>query len=180
MYAAFEAVGLLTCTGLILLARPVSYLLLAGDFFIAWQYVPLLLVSALFSALSGFLAAAFRAEKRTGGLLVSVLLGAAINILLNLLLLPTMGLQGAALATALSFFGVWLVRLLSVQRLVRIRVPVLRTVLAYLLLGGGVLLSLHESPYAYPALALVLLMMLALRAKEILALCRLGRRLIKK
>ena len=180
MYAAFEAVGLLACMGLILLERPISYLLLAGDFFIAWQYVPLLLVSSLFSALSGFLAATFRAEKRTGGLLFSVLLGAVVNILLNMLLLPTMGLQGAALATAVSFFGVWLVRLLSVQRMVRIRVPVLRTVLAYLLLGGGVLLSLHESPYTYPALVLVLLMMLALRAKEITALCRLGRRLIKK
>ena len=180
VYTAFETVGLLACLALIALSKPIAHLLFAGDFFVAWQYVPMLLVSALFSALAGFLAAAFRAEKKTGGLLLSVILGAAVNILLNLLLLPVLHLQGAAIATAISFFCVWLIRVFSVQCLIRIRLPILRTCLSYLLLAIGTTAIAFGMPYALPLFAALSLLIITLRAKEIGLLCRTAWRFVKK
>ena len=172
VYQSLETVSLLGCMLLILLNKPIARLLFAGEFFEAWHYVPMLVVSAMFSALSGFLAAAFRAEKKTTGLLLSVIAGAAVNILLNFALLPTIGLQGAAIATAVSFLFVWLIRLFSVQRLVPIRLSVWRTVLTYLFFLAGVSILVFDLPYALPLYGACCLMALLLRLPELIALLR--------
>ena len=58
---------------------------------------------------------------------VTNLVTAVINILLNYFLIQRMGILGAAIATAISYFVFWIYRVIDCQKIVRIRyhVPVL-------------------------------------------------------
>ena len=47
---------------------------------------------------------------------LTAMLGAVTNIVLNLLLIPTYGAQGAALATLVSYWAVYLIRAVNTRR----------------------------------------------------------------
>ena len=75
----------------------------SADFFASWQFVPWLLVSAVFSAISGYYGAVYGVLKKNINVMVSTVLSALINICLNFLLIPPMGVMGAVVATVISY-----------------------------------------------------------------------------
>lgn len=89
---------------LIALVEPFSALLFSKEFENVWQFIPFLFLSALFSSLAAFIATNYLANKNTLFIFRTTLLGAAANIGLNLILIPTLGLQGASIGAMLSFF----------------------------------------------------------------------------
>lgn len=141
IYKTLDIIGILGSMIIIILNKYLAGLLYAKDFFVAWRYVPFLLVSSMFSSYSGFIASAYRASKKTKRLLVSVVVGAIINIVLNYILLKYIGVLGAAIATTASFFIVWLIRIISVQKIVKININVIPTVISYSLLLLSVIIS---------------------------------------
>ena len=132
IYNVFNFMLVVGCLFAIGLDKFISGILFSGDYYTAWKYVPFLMISAVFSSLSGFLAGPYRAEQKTISLLVSVLIGAAINICLNIILLKYLGVVGAALATAISFFVVWLFRIIIVQRITIIKPRIISSFFSYL------------------------------------------------
>ncbi len=119
---------------IILTCKILANLLFAKDFYAAWQYVPMLVISAMFSSYAGFLAAAYRAAKKTKSLFISVMAGAVLNIILNYILLRCIGVLGAAVATAISFFVVWLVRAFLIQKIVKVDIKIAETAISIVLL----------------------------------------------
>ena len=105
------------CIALVLLTKPMAYLLFSGEFHDAWKYVPVLILGALFSSLSGCLNAAFTASKTTTKLFKSTGAGVIVNILLNIPLILLIGVQGAAIATTASLLVVLLIRLFMVKKI---------------------------------------------------------------
>ena len=101
---------------LVLLSRPLARLLFAADFVPAERFVPVLLLAAVLSAMSSFAGSVYMVEKRGGAMLATAALGAALNVVLNLLLIPPFGALGAAVATALSYAAVFAVRLFTGRR----------------------------------------------------------------
>ena len=134
VYNGLHLVSIFAVMAIVALSKPFAALLFAKDFYAGWQYVPMLTLSALFSAYSGFLAAANRAAKKTTILLISVIIGAFINIVLNLFLIPRYGALGASIATFISFFFVWLIRIVSVQWIIRVKINIVKTSVSLLLL----------------------------------------------
>ena len=61
-------------------------------------------------------------HKDSLGYLFSSIFGAAVNVSLNLLLIPQWGIHGAAFATGLSFFGMFLFRLYHTGKYLRYRI----------------------------------------------------------
>lgn len=100
----------LICMGLILFTKPLAKLLYAKDFYEAWQYVPFLLVSGVFNAASGIIGPILNANRNSKSLGISSLAGAVVNICLNFVLIHFMGVQGAAVATAISSYVIYLLR----------------------------------------------------------------------
>ena len=136
------------CIIVILLDKFLAKILFANDYYIAWKYVPFLTVSAVFSALSGFLAGPYRAAKKTLSLLISVIIGAVVNVGLNIAFLNTIGVVGAAIATAVSFFIVWLVRVFIVQKIVVVKPNITTTTLSYLCMITAAVITSFEIRYA--------------------------------
>ena len=91
--------------GLMLTARPLAELMVGeGLRATAAQITPLIALSALFSGVTVFyFHQAFILARRTGRLLMTMVIPAAANIGLNLLLLPRLGLVGAAWAAVISY-----------------------------------------------------------------------------
>jgi O-antigen/teichoic acid export membrane protein len=91
--------------GLMLTARPLAELMVGeGLRATAAQITPLIALSALFSGVTVYyFHQAFILARRTGRLLLTMVIPAAANIGLNLLLLPRLGLVGAAWAAVLSY-----------------------------------------------------------------------------
>lgn len=160
IYNLFNIVCVIGCLFTILLNKPLAKILFAKDFYVAWRYVPLLTTSALFAALAGFLAATYRAAKKTKSLFVSVLIGAVINVVLNFILLKFIGTIGAAIATGISFFAVWLFRIILIQKIVPIKIDFLKTVIAYVLFFLAVIIESFGYEYSFIVSLGVLLVIL--------------------
>lgn len=95
---------------LILIAKPVIEHSIDSAYHSSWQYTGILLVAMLFHACSLFWSAAFHSAKRTKALLTTTIIGAAVNIALNLILVPFIGLYGIAIATLVAFLITWILR----------------------------------------------------------------------
>lgn len=133
-YNAYNFGMVIMASGLIFLDKFLARLLYAAEFYEAWIYVPFLLISVVFGALSGYIGGIFSAVKDSHIFASSTLIGAAINLLLNIILVPWMGPMGAALSTSISYFVVWIVRIKHVKRYIVLNFKLKRDLFSYFIL----------------------------------------------
>ena len=120
----------LTVAGLVIaLNRPISRVMLQAEFAEGWRYVPLLMLVASFGVISIFFESFYQALKNSGVLMASTALGAGVNVVLGVALVPFMGPWGAGLAGAVAYMLVLVVRAWDLRR--RINLPIDRLRLTY-------------------------------------------------
>lgn len=144
VFASFSAIVFVSASFIIAFCQVIIRLLTTETFFGAWEFVPVLVVATVFSCFVSFLGSVYMLEKNSGRALSTTVLGAGLNIVLNLLLIPGMGPQGAAIATAASYLLVFLVRLLDTNRRIRTRLDPARFYPSLLLLGGQTIVMLAQ------------------------------------
>ena len=94
----------------------------ADEYYSAWQYIPLLSAAMIFSSFVTFAGSIYVVEKKSLLSFGTSMAGAAVNILLNLILIPTeLGIQGAVMATFSSYFLVFLIRSKNARKLLPFR-----------------------------------------------------------
>jgi O-antigen/teichoic acid export membrane protein len=86
----------------------------------AWQLIPILSLSVLFSSISGFVGSNFSATRESKYFFYSSVWGAVASIAFNFLLIPSFGLFGACLAIVLSFVIMAISRIIYSWRFVKI------------------------------------------------------------
>lgn len=166
IYALYNFILVAGCSLLVLINIPLAGILFGRDFFPAWEYASVLTVSAVFSALSGFLGGIFAAVRNSKAFAVSTVAGAVLNALLNAVLVPTYGALGAAMATAGSFFCVWLIRYLCTARYIKLNVNLVRDLAVYGMLVLQVVLE-HAGDHYYVLQGCVFILILLLYRKEL-------------
>ena len=120
----------LTVAGLVIaLNRPISRVMLQAEFAEGWRYVPLLMLVASFGVISIFFESFYQALKNSGVLMASTALGAGVNVVLGVALVPFMGPWGVGLAGAVAYMLVLVVRARDLRR--RINLPIDRLRLTY-------------------------------------------------
>ena len=90
------------------------------EFFESWQFVPLLLFGAVFSAISSFTGSLLGAMRKPQNLMWSTLVAGVANVILNIALIPVCGLWGAAIGTLVANVVVAVFRLIFVKKHLRI------------------------------------------------------------
>lgn len=171
VYSATKALCLVMCLMLIPFSQLLTKILFAPAYHEAWRYMPMLIIAAMYSALSSFIAAPFRAYKDSVGLFSSVSIGAIVNVLLNFLLLSVWNVAGAAVATAVSFITVWLIRIYTVQKHVKIQHHVKDIAVCVILLAISAVLML-EIPFDYMVYVTGAVVCLVLIRKDIIQLSK--------
>ena len=117
--------------------------------------------------------------------MLTALVGAVLNVILNLLLIPSFGAMGASVATFASYFAVCLLRLVTGRRLIPFKGEWGRLAGNTVLMGvltAVVTLSERNLQYTYwmyGVAAGVFALMLALNIRPILELLRDGKRMLR-
>ena len=106
------------CAGGIIALSPLLIRILADEpYYDAWRDIPMLTLSMAAAAFSNFMGSVYVVTKKSTASFWTSLIGAGTNIVLNLWLIPLMGIQGAAAATFASCLAVFLIRLVNARRL---------------------------------------------------------------
>ena len=116
IFVSFQGGIFVVGSVLILFAKLITKILLAPTYYDSWQYIPTLIFATVFSCFVVFLGNIYLAEKRSVATLITTLLGAVLNIILNGFMINRMGAQGAAVATLISYFAVFLFRAIDIKR----------------------------------------------------------------
>lgn len=134
VYQKYASVYVMVCSGMILFIKMIARILFSGEFYEGWKYAIILMAAVIFQALSGFLGIIYAASKKTKTIFITTIVGAGSNIVLNILLIPSMGALGAAVATLVSYIVVWMMRLIDSRRILPIRVDYKVDLVSYALL----------------------------------------------
>ena len=170
VYKALNIISVLVCFAIIFMTRFLSGLLFAKDYYVAWQYVPFLTVSVLFSSNGGFISSIFKAAKRTISLFYTVLIGSVVNVILNYALINLLGTVGAAISTMVCFLVIWLFRIIMVQKIVKIRIKVVSTILTYLSLIAAAIVMCFNISYCYVIILVLCIFTIVVNYRDIKSL----------
>ena len=121
VFRSYTALVFLVSSFVILFCQVIIRILVSPDFYEAWRYVPFLILATVFNCLVSFLASVYMVEKKSLRSLVTTASGAALNIIMNFVLIPYYGVNGAAFATFLSYFLVYLLRAYDATKFIKIR-----------------------------------------------------------
>lgn len=124
----------LCVSGLMLINIPLSKVLFLNEFSQAWKVVPPLVLAAMMNHMSLTCEHIFIALEETRIISKTAMVGACLNLVLNLLLIPRWEAYGAAFATTIGFGFVWLVRYIIVKKKVELKNKSKKEYTTYLLL----------------------------------------------
>ncbi len=162
VYKYYIAVMFMGGVALAVTAQLSSAILFNKAYHSAWIYIPILSAATVFTSLDTFMGSAYFTVKRTSMSLWTSLAGAALNILLNFILIPPYGAMGASIATFVSYFAVFIIRSVTMKKFIPFaQYPFKLTVNTLLLLGTTLLMTLWGSDL-YGLLASVALLLVCL------------------
>lgn len=122
VYTMYSSASYLGCTVLLICNIFIARILYSNDFFVAWKYVPFILVGTVFNGIALFEGCIFTAVKKTKDVSITTIMGALVNTFLNFALIPVFGATGAALATMVGYCSIWIVRTIQLRKIVRMKV----------------------------------------------------------
>lgn len=139
----------ISCSGLLLIMKPLMKILVAPSYANAWMYTPFLVLGMMFSAFSSFLGTNYTVTKKTGGALKTTIIGAMVNVILNYILIKLCGINGAAFATMTSFLVMWIARAIDTRHFIKIQYQYKQLVLAFLAVFTQALVIALDFKYVF-------------------------------
>ena len=106
-------------------------------------YIPVLLFGSLFSGYSAYYSSLLSADKKTGHIMKSTLIGVSINIILNWALIPSLGVLGACLATVISSFAISSYRMIVYRVNKELTFDLLRWILSIAVVLSAMIVSVR-------------------------------------
>ena len=173
IFKSFQGAIFVVGSVLILTAKLVTKLLLANSYYDSWQYIPTLIFATVFSCFVVFLGNIYLAEKRNVATLLTTVLGAGLNLLLNGPFIKIFGVQGAAIATCISYFAVYAARAIDIKIKSRdMQLSSLRVLINSLLMTAQTVIMILEIPYWLPLQFVLLLITVVFNFNMLLDLAK--------
>lgn len=162
-------------SALILFCQLFTKILVAPSYYESWQYVPILIIATTYSCIVNFLASVYMAEKKSLMALLTASSGAITNIVLNLVLIPKIGANGAAIATVCAFLMVFITRGANTRKYIKIdfKLPLMIFETAVLITQSALMLIMKSGAVLYGIEAVLLIVMLLVNIKPIKELVQL-------
>lgn len=119
VYRAYEALLFISSAMLIAGVQIVTPIFVTaknfGEYSSVYIYTPVLVIAALFMCLDQFLSSIYTATKHTKNSFWTSFAASMANIILNFFLIPEWGIQGAAIATFLSYYLCFWARIIDAR-----------------------------------------------------------------
>lgn len=116
MYALIAGV-----TALLMVLSPLIFkILIRGSYAEAYVQVPVLILGFFYSCISSFQGGIYIAHKKTKSVGITTMIAALINIIVDLLLVNVIGIFAGTISTLVSYFVLFIYRLIDVKRFQKI------------------------------------------------------------
>ncbi len=142
--------------------KPFLKIYVSKEYFIAWKYTPFLIVGCVYLTLGTFMSTSYTVHKDSKGFLMSGLFGGVLNIILNFLLIPIIGVYGAALATCISYISVFVFRVFNTRKYMKYKVLTKEFLIGSLALMVSGILIYRNNIIAQTIQIIILLIVIAL------------------
>lgn len=130
---------------LLTFCKPFLKVYVSENYYAAWRYIPFLTIGCVYMAIGTFVATSYTVHKDSFGYLFSATFGAAINIVLNFLLIPKLEVYGAAIATCVSYIAVFAFRIVHTRKYIHYELRNLDFILGTILLIGTSISIYYET-----------------------------------
>ncbi|MBR1824624.1 MAG: polysaccharide biosynthesis C-terminal domain-containing protein [Ruminococcus sp.] len=125
VFSAYEAMMFIAAAGLIFFVKFVTSIIVSTKNYDAYEtvylYVPLLIVAVVFMCFDQFLGSVYSATKHPKNSFWTAFVACAVNIPMNYFLIPVWGINGAAIATLLSYLICFWARIIDARYYVPFR-----------------------------------------------------------
>ena len=168
VFEKYQAILFLGCSMLIPFTQLATIILLDSSYYQAWSFMPVLLVATVFSSLVTFIGTIYTVKKRTMMSFITAALGAGLNIALNFLMIPSMGAQGAGIATAISYFAVFVFRAIHSKSFMPFDLKAHKLVLNTLIVCAQILFMIFALPFNFIVQGVLVCTLFAVNAKALI------------
>jgi len=114
----FQSIIYVVSAAILLMIKKLLDIMTGEGFENAFRHSPLLILAVIFMCFSTFMGSVYVASKKSVRSMLTVMSGTAANLILNYLLIPVMGIDGAALATFISYIIIFTIRVIDTRSLV--------------------------------------------------------------
>lgn len=105
-----------SCAVLIGISPLLFALLIRGDYMEAYCQMPILFIALTFTTLSSYLAGIYIADKRTKAIGITTTIAATINLGIDLILIPSIGMWAASLSTLVGYLFLFIYRIIDLRK----------------------------------------------------------------
>lgn len=169
IWSAFQAVMFLAGSIVIAFCQVEIRLLSVAEYFTAWQYIPVLSMAMVFAAFASFTGSVYVVAKKSSLSFWTAMAGAIVNLVLNLLLIPRISIQGAAISTLASYLLSFGIRAVSARKLIPFQLYTRKLICNTLILTMQALFVVCKLPMWPIVQVISILLLLLLNRKPLLA-----------
>lgn len=176
IYGAYSSLLMIAAAGIIMLVKPLTFLLVDNDpsknFTFAYHYTPILVVAMIFQCLCQFTSSVYNVKKKSVNSLLTSLIAAVVNIILNFLLIPEYGPYGAAIATAAAYAACFAIRIFDVRNLIPFKVNHFRMFVNIVVIGYMGFVAIKEPKLTYVQLVVLFIVTCIFNFEAVLSTLR--------
>lgn len=146
----FDITHISVCAGtliILLLNNNLFLMVLGGDFADSIRYAPVLLMGSVFLTYSNYYSPIYSAMKKSKQIMYSSICGGIVNFILNVVLIPKMGIMGACLATAVSYAFIAGYRMIDCQIKFPLNIPYYRWILSMIAMIAAAYITVQDKNY---------------------------------
>lgn len=143
--------------GCLMIVQPLTAVWLGESFQESVKYSPILIYSSIFSCFTTFLGSIYLASKETKRSMVTSLFSGIINVGLNIILIPRIGLYGPPISTVASYLAVFIIRGYDSRKLVPFDLKVKKIVINNIILAAMVIINITQPFVKSKTMSFVLL-----------------------
>ena len=167
VYEAYSFILFFSAGILIFLTKPIASILFLKEYYSAFIFSPILILSGVFACLSLFLQSPFVAAKKNRMLLYSSGAGFIVCILVTPILMYILGTIGAAYGALFAFVVTWFIRGIASKSIVNIDINFFKSFLSLILLLISSYFITEEKEYDYLVSLIVIIILVFLNYKII-------------
>lgn len=167
VYRKIEGGIAIVAAGIILLNKFLASLLFSNEFYVAWVYVPVLVIAFLVHGLGEFFGSVYTSAQKTSMLFYSSFVGAIGNVLMNVILIPIYGGMGAAISTLSSYMIILVFRMLHSRKIMPININIAHSLFLLSLLTGMCIIQTADIKYAFTISLIIFIVVLIVERKLI-------------
>ena len=171
VFKGYYTLIFMAASGIFMLIKPIMSIL-DKSYYEGWRYAPFLILGVSFSCFVTFLGTIYNAAKENTMVTITTAIGAALNIVLNILWVPLWGAQGAAFATFLSYILVFIIRAIHSRKYMKLDLQPIRMLLNITLLLIQAWVLLAKVPKNIMFQIIIFLALMIVNSKQLLFLLR--------